>query len=77
MSGAQTVTALFIRPQDLRSGEARALRVSGLGPEDTLVFLDTNDQVKRVRQGGSESSVVPWSVEQVLRDLLDPHEHGD
>lgn len=68
-----TLNAVFIAPQDLRSGEARALLVSGLGESDTLVFLDASDQVSRVRQGATESRVVPWPVEQVLRDVLDPH----
>jgi len=68
-----SVSAMFISPRDLRSGEARALLVSGLGAADTLVFLDASDQVSRVRQGATESRVVPWPVEQVLRDVLDPH----
>lgn len=72
MSGV-TLNATFIAPQDLRSGEARVLRVSGLGASDTLVFLDASDQVSRVRQGAAETKVVPWAVEQILRDVLDPH----
>lgn len=68
-----TVNANFIRAQDLRVGEARALRVTGIGPADTLVYLDASDQVSRIRQGHTESNVVPWGVEQVLRDVLDPH----
>lgn len=68
-----SINAAFILPPDLRKGEARALRVTGLSPEDTIVFLDTADQVSRIRRGSLETQVVPWPVEQVLRDLLDPH----
>lgn len=67
------IKASFEPPQGLRFGEARVLRVSGLGPSDTLVFLDASDQVSRVRQGVNETKVVPWTVEQILRDVLDPH----
>lgn len=71
--GVMTINATFIRPRDLRAGEARALRVSGLSPEDTLVFLNAADQVSRVQRGTEETQVVSWPLEQVLRDVLDPH----
>lgn len=69
------VKAQFLKTAswDLRVGEARVLRVVGLGDGDTFVYLDDRDNVSRVQQGFEESRVVPWNVQQVLNDVLDPH----
>lgn len=72
------VSAQFLRidPRDLQAGEDRVLRVTGLGEDDAFVYLDARANVSRIRQGSKETSVVSWQVEQVLHDMLDPHEVG-
>lgn len=72
-----TVSVIPVTPIELRSGEARALRLVGLAPQETIVFLDAKDEVSRVREGGRETVHPSWAVQQVLRDVLDPHELSD
>lgn len=68
----------FANAADLRAGDARALRITGIGTDDeddtVVVVLDADDNVRRLHQGGEETTVVPWNVQQVLFDLLDPHD---
>ncbi len=70
----------FDNPADLRAGDARAVRITGIGgigreeDETVIVFLDKDDNVSRVCQGQEETRIVSWQVRQVLLDLLDPQD---
>lgn len=52
---------------ELRVGEARVLRVSGLrSGRSALVFVDSVERVSRVRIGAQELFHIPWEVQQAM-----------
>ncbi len=57
----------------IQAGEARVLRLSGLDGGDALVYLDARDNVSRVEVGTAELSHIPWDMQQLINDAVDPH----